>query len=69
MKLTNKAYDIAKFIIQIFVPALIILVAGLGDVFGYDTSQAIALITLFATFGGSILGISNLQYKADNNDK
>ena len=63
MKLTNKTYDKIKFLVQIVAPALIVLIAGLGDLYGFDTQNIIGLITLLATFTGSVLGISNLQYK------
>lgn len=63
MKLTNKTYDRIKFLVQIVAPALIVLIAGLGDLYGFDTQNIIGLITLIVTFTGSVLGISNLQYK------
>ena len=63
MKLTNKTYDRIKFLVQIVAPALIVLIAGLGDLYGFDTKNTIGLITLMVTFTGSVLGISNLQYK------
>ena len=63
MKLTNKTYDKIKFLVQIVAPALIVLIAGLGDLYGFDTQNIIGLITLLITFTGSVLGISNLQYK------
>ena len=63
MKLTNKTYDRIKFLVQIVAPALIVLIAGLGDLYGFDTQTIIGLITLLVTFTGSVLGISNLQYK------
>ena len=63
MKLTNKTYDRIKFLVQIVAPALIVLIAGLGDLYGFDTQNIIGLVTLLVTFTGSVLGISNLQYK------
>ena len=63
MKLTNKTYDKIKFLVQIVAPALIVLIGGLGDLYGFDTQNIIGLITLLVTFTGSVLGISNLQYK------
>jgi hypothetical protein len=63
MKLTNKTYDRIKFLVQIVAPALIVLIAGVGDLYGFDTQNIIGLITLLVTFTGSVLGISNLQYK------
>ena len=63
MKLTNKTYDRIKFLVQIVAPALIVLIAGVGDLYGFDTQNIIGLITLLVTYTGSVLGISNLQYK------
>ena len=63
MKLSNKTYDKIKFLVQIVAPALIVLIAGLGDLYAFDTQNIIGLITLLVTFTSSVLGISNLQYK------
>lgn len=65
MKLKNKTYDKIKFLVQIVAPALIVLIAGLGDLYGFDTKNIVGLITLLVTFTGSVLGISNLQYKKE----
>lgn len=62
MKFTNETYDKIKFIVQIVAPALIVLIAGLGDLYAFDTSKVIGLITLLTTFSGSVLGISSLRY-------
>ena len=62
MKLKNETYDKLKYIVQIVAPALIVLIAGGGDLYGYDTSKIIGLITLLTTFSGSVLGISSLHY-------
>ena len=65
MKLPNKYYDVLKWVIMIFVPALITLISGLGVVFDYDTATITTVIGLFATFVGSIIGISTANYYAD----
>lgn len=62
MKFTNETYDKIKFIVQIVAPALIVLIAGLGDLYNFDTAKIIGLITLLTTFSGSVLGISSLRY-------
>lgn len=62
MKFTNETYDKIKFIVQIVAPALIVLIAGLGDLYSFDTAKIIGLITLLTTFSGSVLGISSLRY-------
>lgn len=62
MELTNKQYDIAKRIVIQVVPALIALITGLGALYKVDTSLITGTIALFATFGGTVLGVSSKKY-------
>ncbi|HFI0618759.1 TPA: phage holin [Streptococcus suis] len=66
MKLTNKQYDVAKEILLKVVPATITLLTGLGALYKFDTTAITGTIALFATFGGTVLGISSKNYQADN---
>ena len=59
----NKWYDIAKFLVTIFTPALITLITGLGVLFDWaDTELLTGALALFMTFFASILQISSNNY-------
>lgn len=62
MELTNKQYDIAKRIVIQVVPALIALITGLGALYKVDVSLITGTIALFATFTGTVLGVSSKKY-------
>jgi hypothetical protein len=63
MKMNNKAYDILKWSLMIFVPALITLIGTLGKIYNFDTEIIVLTIGAIATFLGAITGISNYNYK------
>lgn len=60
--MSNKIYDIAKWIILTFVPALIFLISTLGTIYEFDTSVITATISAIAAFIGTLLGISSVKY-------
>ena len=62
MKLNNKIYDILKWSLIIFVPALITLIGTLGQIYKFDTEIIVLTISAIATFLGAITGISNYNY-------
>ena len=62
MQLSNKFYDIAKYILLVCVPALNVLIAGLGALYGWDVKLIVGTISLIATFFGTILKISSDNY-------
>ena len=64
MKLSNKAYDILKWIAQLLLPAVATLYFALAGIWGFPYGeQIIGTITAIDTFLGVILGISTAQYK------
>lgn len=65
MKLNNKIYDILKWALIIFVPALITLIGTLGQIYKFDTEIIVLTISAIATFLGAITGISTYNYKKD----
>ncbi|HHT7822814.1 TPA: phage holin [Streptococcus suis] len=67
MKLTNKQYDVAKKVVTVVVPAGITLITGLGALYKFDTTAITGTIALFATFAGTVLGISSKSYHQENN--
>lgn len=65
MKLNNKIYNILKWGLIIFVPALITLIGTLGKIYSFDTETIVLTIAAVATFLGAITGISNINYYKD----
>ena len=63
MKLTNKAYDILKWIAMYLLPALGTLYFALAGIWGFPCGeQVVGTITAVDTFLGVLLGISSAQY-------
>lgn len=61
--MTNKIYDLLKYISQIFLPALITFVGVVLQCFNCNcTDIVLTIMTAFNVFLGSILMISNVQY-------
>lgn len=64
MKLSNKVYDILKFIAMVVLPAIGALYFGLAQIWNLPYGEEIVgTITVIDTFLGTILGISSSQYK------
>lgn len=64
MKMSNKTYDILKWIAIIFLPAVGTLYFALAGIWGLPYGeQIVGTITAVDTFLGVILGISSSQYK------
>lgn len=67
MKMSNKVYDVLKWIAMIVLPALATFYSGLADTWGLPYAEQIpTTITLVNVFLGSIMMISNARYKKDN---
>lgn len=67
--LPDKVYQVFKWLLMTLVPATTTLIGGLGVLYNYDTTKIIALIGLVATFIGSLVGISYVNYtKGDSNN-
>lgn len=63
MKMSNKVYDILKWIAQYLLPALGTLYFALATIWGLPYGeQIVGTITAVDTFLGVILGISSAQY-------
>ena len=67
MKLSNKMYDLLKWIAMYFLPALGTLYFALAGIWGLPYGEEIVgSITAVDTFLGVILGISTAQYNKIN---
>jgi len=69
MKLSNKTYDILKYIAQIILPALGTLYFALGSIWGFPyVEQIVGTITAIDAFLGALLGIATYQYNKEGDD-
>lgn len=69
--LTNKIYDVLKYISTILIPALVVLIASISAAVGFDASVICAIIGAIGVFVGSLIGVSTSQYnkrKGENGD-
>ena len=66
MKMSNKVYNILKYALMMFIPAVITLIGTLGKIYNFDTETIILTISAIATFVGAITGISNVNYNKNN---
>lgn len=70
MKMSNKTYDILKEIALTILPAVAVLYATLGKIWGLPyVSEVPATIMAIDTFLGVCLHISNSEYKKDGEAK
>ena len=64
--MTNKVYDILKFIAQILLPAIGTLYFALAEIWGMPyASEIVGTITAVDAFLGAMLGISTAKYNAE----
>jgi len=64
--MTNKTYDILKWVAQILLPATGTLYFALASIWGFPyAEQIVGTITAVDTFLGVLLGLSSRQYKGD----
>lgn len=64
MKMSNKTYDILKWIAQILLPAIGTLYFALSKIWGLPfATEIVGTITAVDAFLGALLGISTANYK------
>ena len=62
----NKHYDILKWAAIIVIPALAVLVGQVGNAFNWEfTKVTVEVVNAIALFLGTILGVSNYNYKKE----
>lgn len=67
MQLSNGTYDLLKKIVQVVLPALATLYAGLATLWDFPyTTGVVGTLTLLATFLGVVLGLSSSQFNKNN---
>ena len=66
MKLSDKVYDILKWIVMVVIPAVTTAYVGLSSIWGWPYANAIAKTSaVVCTLLGALLGISTAQYNKD----
>lgn len=68
IKFSNKIYDIIKYSLFIFIPALITFLGTLGKIYDFDTEVIILTISAITTFMGTITGLSNARYNKEKGE-
>ena len=62
--MSNKVYDVLKWVTTVVLPAIGSLYFGLAGIWGFPyADQITGTITIVVTFLGIVLGISSAQYK------
>lgn len=69
MKISNKTYDVLKYICQYVLPALGTLYFALAKIWDLPYGQeVIGTIAAIDTFLGTLLGISSYSYNKESED-
>lgn len=69
MKMTDKMYDLLKWVAQILLPAVATLYFAIAQIWGFPYGEEIVgTISAIDAFLGALLGISTYQYNKDRNN-
>lgn len=60
--MSNKIYNVLKWLALIALPALSTLVFALSNIWNFDATPVIGSIAAIETFIGSLIGVSTYQY-------
>lgn len=67
MKMSNKVYDVLKYITQIGLPATGTLYFTLSNIWGFPyAEEVVGTISAIVAFLGILLGISSAKYKKES---
>lgn len=70
MKLSNKMYDVLKWVVIIVLPAISALYSGLAGVWDWPyAEQIVSTISCITVFLGAVLGFSSVKYKNSTMDE
>ena len=62
MKLPDKVYDVLKWIVIVFLPALNTLIFALGGALGFESGVICGVISAITVFLGALIGVSTVAY-------
>lgn len=60
--LSNKVYDILKYVATILIPSVVVLISSISAAVGFDATVVCAIIGAIGVFIGSLIGISTKTY-------
>ena len=68
--MSNKVYDILKWISVIVIPALVILINTLGQVWNWPYVEQISItVSAIGVFIGAVIQVSSAKYNKNTDDK
>lgn len=68
--MSNKAYDILKYVVTIFLPAITTLWLTLASIWHFPYAEPIgATLGAITVFLGALIGISSAKYKINNSSQ
>ena len=66
MRMSNRTYDVLKWIAQILLPALGTLIFALSKIWGFNyATEIVGTISAVDVFLGALLGISSINYNKE----
>ena len=69
MRMSDKVYDVLKWIAQYLLPASATLYFALANIWGFPyAEQVVGTISAIDTFIGVMLGISTVQYNKEKRE-
>ena len=70
MKISNKLYDVLKWVCLTCLPLISSFIFGLGELLDFDSHIICGVIALTATLIGGLIGVSTMTYnKEKKNDE
>ena len=67
MKLSDRVYNVLKWLVLVCIPALTTAYVGLDSLFGWGYADIIAKVSaIVCTLIGTLVGISTAEYNKDN---
>ncbi len=68
--INNRVYDILKWVSVIVVPALVLLINTLGQIWGWEYTKEISMtISAIGVFIGAVIQISSKKYNNKNTEE
>lgn len=67
MKLSDKAYEILKWLCLICIPAVAVFISQVGEAIGIQNVDTVVLVlNSVGTLIGALIGVSTYQYRQEN---
>lgn len=66
--ISNKVYDVLKWIVIVFLPALNTLIFALGNVLQFESSVICGIISAVTVFLGALIGVSSMRYNKEEKE-